>query len=145
MAKIEFDREDDRAFFLDPKDHFARKEMVYEVRRDGLTGHVSRIVSFRRKIPEIKLDETLIEGSKKDCPFCPEKIPFATPRFVPEIAPEGRLERGQATLFPNSFPYARYSCVVVLSRDHFVDLDQFSVEMLVDAFSLGQEGIRRVK
>ena len=104
MNKIEFYRRKDEAWFLDPKENFARKSISFEMRRDPLTGHISRIVSFRRKIPEIKVNEEVLEASKKNCPFCPEQLCALTPLFIPEIASEGRLQRGGASLFPNSFP-----------------------------------------
>ena len=48
-------------------------------------------------------------------------------------------------LFPNSFPYARYNWVVVLSEEHFLPIDNFSVEILRDGFLVAQEGIERVR
>jgi len=145
VNKIEFYRRKDEAWFLDPKEDFARKSISFEMRRDPLTGHISRIVSFRRKIPEIKVNEEVLEASKKNCPFCPEQLPALTPLFIPEIASEGRLERGGASLFPNSFPYARHSWVVVLSKEHFLSLDQLSTEVLMDGFLVAQEATARVE
>jgi galactose-1-phosphate uridylyltransferase len=48
-------------------------------------------------------------------------------------------------LFPNSFPYAQWNWVVVLSEEHFLHLDQFSVEILRDGFLVGQEGIEKLE
>ena len=143
MNRIEFYRRKDEAWFLDPRENFARKSISFEMRRDPLTGHISRIVSFRRKIPEIKVNEEVLEASKKNCPFCPEQLPALTPLFIPEIASEGRLHKGGASLFPNSFPYARHSWVVVLSKEHFLSLDQLSTEVLMDGFLVAQEASRK--
>ena len=43
-----------------------------------------------------------------------------TPRLRDEIAPEGRIRRGEAVLFPNLLPYAKHSSVSVYGPDrHF--------------------------
>lgn len=144
MAGIEFFKEEDQAWFLDPKEGFSKKSISLEIRRDGLTGHRCRILPYRRKVPEIVISPEMLEASKKVCPFCPEQIPSSTPKLLPEIAPEGRIHRGMACLFPNAFPYTRYNWVVVLCKEHFLYPDQFSVEMLNDGFLTAQEGIQRI-
>jgi len=145
VTRIEFDKKKDEAWLLDPKEQFARKRISFELRKDFLTGHASRILPFRFRIPETSIDAAMVEASRKSCPFCPEKISALTPRFVPEIASEGRIRKGTASLIPNFHPYARYSWVVILCEEHFLYLDQLSTEILTDAFSLAQDGIERVK
>jgi galactose-1-phosphate uridylyltransferase len=86
----------------------------------------------------------VLEASKKVCPFCPDQMASLTPKLPPEIAPEGRIRRGGAWLFPNAFPYARYNWVIVLCKDHFLYPDQFSIEMLRDGFLVSQEGIKKI-
>jgi UDPglucose--hexose-1-phosphate uridylyltransferase len=145
MAQIKFNRKEMRTTFLDPGNGFARKELVLEVREDLLTGRRSRILPFRRR--ELSVKETsldTIESSKKGCPFCPAQIDSLTPKFVPEIAPEGRIRRGDALAFPNSFPYTQYNWVIVLSKDHFLPLDRFTGRILIDGFGAGQEAIGRL-
>jgi galactose-1-phosphate uridylyltransferase len=144
MAGIEFFKKKDQAWFLDPKEGFSKKSIILEIRKDDLTGHRSRILPYRRKHPEIVISPEMLEASKKVCPFCPEQILSSTPKLLPEIAPEGRIRRRRACLFPNAFPYARYNWVIVLCEDHFLYPDQFSVEMLSDGFLLAQEGIQRI-
>ena len=145
MSKIEFYGKQEQASFLEPKEEFARKTVSFELRKDCLTGHASRLLPFRRKIPEINIDVNLIDSSKKTCPFCPERLASVTPKFVPEIAPEGRIEKGEASLIPNASPYARHSWVVILCRDHFLPMRQFSKEILQNGFGLASEGIRRAR
>jgi len=71
VARIEFYRKEVQTWFLDPKEDFKKKEVVFEVRRDDLTGHVSRILPFRRrKLSEEETSLEVLEASKKDCPFC---------------------------------------------------------------------------
>lgn len=136
---------EDRVWFLDPQQGFQPRELRIEVREDPLTGHRSRILPFRRRFPEGALPADLIEASRKGCPFCPEQIETLTPRLVPEIAAEGRIRKGRATLFPNSFPYAKNNWVVALTEDHFLQIDRFTPEILQDAFEAAQEGISRLE
>lgn len=144
MAEIEFFKREVQTSFLDPKEGFSRKSISFEMRRDGLTGHRSRILPYRRKYPEIVISPEMIEASRKICPFCADQISSFTPKILPEIAPEGRIRRGAAWLFPNAFPYARYNWVIVFCEEHFLYPDQFSVEILRDGFLAAQEGIQRI-
>jgi galactose-1-phosphate uridylyltransferase len=144
VAEIKFEKREERAELLDQREGYARKGISFETRIDPLTGHVSRILPFRRRLTEAVISQEVLEASKKGCPFCPDQVDSMTPKFIPEIAPEGRLRKGRAVSFPNSFPYARYNWVVVLSDDHFYHLDQFSTEILKDGFLVAQEGIKRI-
>lgn len=145
MGKIDFQKKVVHASFLDPKESFSRKDLTFEIRKDPLTGHHSRILPFRRRLPDTKIPTESIEASRKGCPFCLDGIDAFTPRFIPEIAPEGRIQKGRAVLFPNSFPYARHNWVVALTEDHFLQLDRFTNEILRDAFLVAREGIARVE
>jgi len=145
VAPFKFFRKEGEASFLDPKEGFSRKCVSFEIRTDDLTGHISHIVPFRRKLPEVRVPAEMIDASKKICPFCIDQITSSTPKFSPEIAPEGRIRRGSAWLFPNAFPYARYNWVIVLCEEHFLYPDQFSVEMLRDGFLVAQEGFKRIE
>jgi UDPglucose--hexose-1-phosphate uridylyltransferase len=145
VAEIEFYKKENRVFLLDPNEGFSRKELVFEVRKDPLIGHKSRILPFRRRrLSKTEISSEILEASKKGCPFCPDQISSSTPKLIPEIAPEGRIRKGRALLFPNSFPYTRYNWVVVFSEEHSLYLDQFSVEILRDGFLVAQDGIERV-
>src|SRR4030042_3322120 len=144
MSEIQFFKKEDQSWFLDPKKGFSKKFISFEIRRDDLTGHISRILPYRRKYPEIVIPPEMLEASQKVCPFCVNQISSSTPKLLPEIASEGRIHRGGAWLFPNAFPYARYNWVIVLCEDHFLYPDQFSVEILKDGFLVAQEGIKRI-
>ncbi len=144
MGRIEFEKIEDRSELLDPREGYARKGISFETRKDPLTGRISRILPFRRKLSETSVSQEVVDASRKGCPFCPGQVDSSTPKFVPEMAPEGRLRRGGAVSFPNSFPYARYNWVVALSDEHFYYLDQFTPEILKDGFLVAQEGISRV-
>ena len=49
MARIEFHKREVQTWFLDPQEDFQEKQFTFEVRKDDLTGHVSRILPFRRR------------------------------------------------------------------------------------------------
>ncbi len=144
LGKIQFEKREERAEFLDQREEYSRKIIPIEIRKDPLTGHLSRILPFRRKLLETDLSQEILEASKRGCPFCPDQVESFTPKFTPEIAAEGRIRKGRAISFPNAFPYAHYNWVVVLSEEHFYHLDQFSAEILRDGFLAAQEGIQRV-
>jgi len=145
LANIEFLKREEVSIFMDPNDGYTKKAIYFEVRKDPLTNHISRILPYRRKFSEIIIGSDKIEASKQACPFCPEKISSLTPKLPPEIAPEGRIKRGDAILIPNSFPYAKYNWLVIFSSEHFLSLEQFDLEKLTNAFLLAQDGIRRLR
>lgn len=60
-----------------------------------------------------------------------------------EISAEGRISIGGATGFPNLFPAGTYGNVVVLCRDHFLNLNQLKPEIYEEGLSVSVEIIRR--
>jgi len=84
---------------------------------------------FRLVAPDLS---RVIDASRPGCPFCPERILSVTPRLPDAIARGGRVQRGEATLFPNISPYDRHSVVVALTREHFVAADRFTAVQLAD-------------
>src|SRR5205085_7015746 len=96
----------------------AEVRMQIELRVDPLTGHSSRILPERGLMPPADFDlQRLARQTAETCPFCPERIERSTPRLAPEIAPSGRVTRGEAVLFPNLHAYASHSVVSVYSVD----------------------------
>ena len=140
-----FKKRDSQSVLLDFTDEFKEKVIPLEVRTDYFTGCVSRILEFRHKWPESSLNGEAIEKSKATCPFCPQLRDSFTPKFPSSIAPEGRIQYGNAVVLPNAFPYSRYCGVTLFSDDHFLSLDQFTPEVLHDAFAAGVSYIERVK
>jgi len=84
----------------------------------------------------------MVEESK-GCIFCPENVLQKTPKFIKEIAPEGRISIGKAVGFPNLFPAGTYGSVVVLCEEHFLNLHQFTVQIYEEGFSVAIEIIRK--
>jgi UDPglucose--hexose-1-phosphate uridylyltransferase len=142
---IEFRRALKETRFLDPASGFAESRRVSEIRRDPLTGRASRVLQIPARLPSKPDLAALVEKSLRfGCPFCPDKALSATPEFPPDIVPEPRIRVGDATLVCNMFPYDTYSAVCIVSGQHFVAIDGFTEQMLVDAFSACQTYLRIV-
>jgi galactose-1-phosphate uridylyltransferase len=124
-----------RAVFLDPFNSFNAGGRECEIRTNPLTGRNTRILFFpERALPEPNIDEL----KKRDtgfCPFCPENIEKITPKFNPELFAKERYSAGEAVCFPNASPYDENGAVTVITKKHFVLSDEFTENMLKDAFS----------
>jgi UDPglucose--hexose-1-phosphate uridylyltransferase len=103
-----------------------------EVRRDPLTGRSGRVAHFKGFTLVAPDLSTVVSDSRSACPFCPERVLEVTPLMPSTAVPSGRIRRGEAVLFPNISPYDRSSVVTVLSREHFLEANQFSSVQLVD-------------
>lgn len=143
MLMIEFRSKAVTTTIMDPREDFARKEIVTEIRYDPLTGESGRLAHFGMIKPQ-KEDFSSWDTpeNRSRCPFCPPNIDKVTPRFEPDILPEGHLHRGEATLLPNISPYDSFSALAVMSRDHLVPLEKLSFHLLKDAFEAGVEFFR---
>lgn len=130
----------------DDSGEFAVTEVPLEFRFDPLTGRTCRVVRFsldRIIRPDI---ETLVQRSREmPCPFCQPLVEQITPRFPPDVIPEGVIRRGKALVFPNTSPWDVYGVVVVISDEHFIPLDGFDTETVLNAMLAAQEYIRVVE
>jgi len=113
-----------------------------EVRIDPLTKRRSRIITWALP-PQDKFDFSKMAQESKGCIFCPENVLQKTPQFLNEISSEGRISVGGAIGFPNLYPAGTYGSIVVLSSDHFLNLNQFTSEIYEEALSVSVEIIRR--
>ena len=142
---IEFQREIKRGRFLDPRNEFKETTVDSEIRTDPLTGATGRICHFAFSSgPPGDLD-AILEKSLEFCPFCPDKVRDITPRFPADMIPEGRLDHGQAVLFPNLFPYDDLSAISVISEGHFHPMDDIPEAVIADGLSVAREFYRRVE
>ncbi len=121
-----------------------------EVRLDPLTGHQSILSSALSGKTSILFPETdyeyfreRIEATKDRCFMCGGRWRENTPRYPSRLIPEGRIERGEAVLFPNLFPIAAYHAVVKVGESHGRMPDEFSPGLLYDALSVTREFIWR--
>ena len=121
---------------LDPFQEMRRRTVASEIRFDPLTGRSSRICHFM-KLQWQKPDlAELAEKTAPFCPFCPERIMEITPRFPPEILPEGRLVDADRVLFPNLAPYEALSAVAVMGAAHYVPMTALVPDTIAAAFEL---------
>lgn len=142
---IQFARRQKQARYLDPRANYQETTIACEIRRDPLTGRSGRVahgLGFTIR----PLDVTpLIAVSHASCPFCPERIFTVTPKFPSTIVPEGRLQRGEAVIFPNLVPYDEHSAVTAICQAHYIPLDQFTQAQLVDAFTVCRNYLHAVQ
>ena len=143
---IDFKKESLASRFLDPQNGFQERVLPFELRTDPLTR--KRAVVYQRSrltLPRKDLSAVIEKSLGTACPFCPGAIEAVTPKFIAELVPEGRMQVGEAYIVPNIRPYAPYSAVLVISRQHFVGLNEFTREMLVNALLGCQQYLGRVR
>ncbi|MBX6378143.1 MAG: hypothetical protein IRY95_06285, partial [Clostridia bacterium] len=131
---IRFERREKVTRYLDPRNEHREVRIRSEVRWDPLTRRTARVahfVGFRLRPVDFS---QAVEASRAVCPFCPERILEVTPRFPPDIIPDGRVHRGETVVFPNLSPYDEHSAVAAISREHYIPLDGFRPQLLMDAF-----------
>ena len=131
---IRFERREKIARYLDPRTNFQETTIACEMRRDPLTGRSGRVahgLGFHISPLDVA---PLVAASQPSCPFCPDRLFKVTPKFPVQIVPGGRLQRGEAVLFPNLVPYDEHSAVTVMSQEHYVPLGNFTQPQLFDAF-----------
>ena len=113
---------------------FIRNRVEY--RFDLLTHAQCRINPERAKRVKqaggaLELNE-IANRTEERCPFCPERIEEKTPRFPGEKWKEERIKLGETLIFPNLNPFGENHAVGIISQAHFLDLDEFGMEMLRD-------------
>lgn len=113
-------------------------DRTIEVRVNPVTGRTCRITYSRGEEREPGA-ETLpapppFAEDRDSCPFCRARLFTHTPKLPPDLCPEGYMVRGTSTLFPNLFPYGRYSAVSIFDDNHFVEIGTASLQSYVDSF-----------
>lgn len=131
--------------FKNPFKAFSLDELSLEIRYDPLTGQTSRVFDLPYE-PIEKPDFKAMMQQTQDmpCPFCPESIQKATTLYPEDIIPEGRVNIGEAHLFPNLLPLDRYTGVCVMTETHFVALEDLTADIMKDAFMAALSFIKRV-
>jgi UDPglucose--hexose-1-phosphate uridylyltransferase len=150
MARISFDSWQQTACFHNPLNGGQLDRQPIEVRLDPLTGHQSIFNAALEDKAGILFPDTDADylqqraaETRAQCFLCDERWRETTPRYPEELCPGGRLERGEAVLFPNLFPLAGYHAVVMVGKQHFRTLDNFPAELLCDALGVALDFIRR--
>jgi len=113
-------------------------ERPIEIRTHPVTGRRCRITFSRSAEKEAgtrQLPEPPPHAGQTDrCPFCPSQRETHTPRFPSDFHAQGRMRHGRSVLFPNLFPYARYSAVSLFDDRHFVEIGTASAASYSDCF-----------
>lgn len=131
--------------FLDPTQGFTEQSVSFEYRIDPLTRQRSRVADLKFRIVDAPdLQDVIDKSSRRSCPFCKDTVETMTPKFVPGFIAEGRIARGSALVFPNFMPYDQHNALTVFSTDHFIGLNDFSDQLLVDGFLASQEYFQKV-
>ena len=142
---VEFKKITGENTYLDPNHNFEIKRATFEIRFDPLTQATGRIVHIRVPKPDPSDRDRMVERSLEiGCPFCGDSMARMAAKFPPDLAPDGRIQRGRATVIPNVIPFDAYAAVCLFSDDHFIPLDGFSPDLLRDAFLACQDFFLRV-
>jgi galactose-1-phosphate uridylyltransferase len=150
MANILFKSEKHEASFHSPLQDMQLVNQSLEVRFDPLTGHQSVFNSAledkaKLSFPDTDFDylEQRAEETEQSCFLCPPDWRKNTPRYPEVFLSSGRLEKGQATLFPNLFPVAAYHGMIRLGDKHLRKLNDLPAWLLDDGFSAALDFVRR--
>lgn len=145
MPKISFEKHLQKQEFLNVLKGYERESFEVEVRHDPLFGNTSvynKLLKGKIKVIFGASDQGLIDEmvrqSEKNCILCGGKIENNTPKYPEEISESGRVHQGEAVLFPNLFPIAKYHAVISVSKAHFLRLCEFTPELISDAFTASQ-------
>jgi galactose-1-phosphate uridylyltransferase len=151
--RIPFTSRRSQARLLSPLQDFEEVTSQTELRLDPLTKRVAIVglnLAGKRTVLYNETDEivlqALVESSRPQCFFCPERVEEVTPRYPEDIlrsSRDGRLKRGDCLLFPNLFPLTEFHAVVALGSKHFLALSEFSPELLVDGLGVAVEFVRQ--
>lgn len=134
------------ANFITPEGNEVKR--IIEIRTNPITLRTSRVTLSRIDEKE-KGTETLPSpppdaNQKAECPFCQPQVMSQTPRHMDDLLPTGRLVQGDSILFPNLYPYGRYSAVSLFDDSHFVEIGMASVSSYRDSFLNSAAYLRRI-
>lgn len=123
-------------------------EKPVEIRTDPITGRTARVTFAQAAEKETAVD-ALPEPppaaqEQAVCPFCQPQLAMQTPTLADNLGGTDRLELGTSTLFPNLFPYGRYSAVSLFDNRHFVKIGQASVQSYADSFRNCRDYLNKV-
>ncbi|NPA49400.1 MAG: hypothetical protein GXO20_05410 [Thermodesulfobacteria bacterium] len=148
---ISFRKEKHIKTFHNPLNNFAPESQEVEIRFDPLLDHFAvfnpaledKVRLFFGK-HDWSLVEKVAEATREQCFMCPPKVREITPKYPEDFIPEGRLVRGECTLFPNLFPTTPRHAVIAVGEAHFRRLEDFSPELVADGLALGLDFLRLV-
>ena len=137
-----------KARLFNPMRGFEMEEQVLERRFDPLTGLSTFVVKGRFQYVEKyfntdkQLLERLIKTSKSNCPFCPERIELATPKFPKDVADDGRIKVGNCVAFPSLYAHSDFNAIVVLGPKHFAYPKELGADTLAEGLEAGLKALK---
>jgi UDPglucose--hexose-1-phosphate uridylyltransferase len=141
-SPIQFRADQITARFLSPEGAEVTKSL--EVRFDPLLGTSSRIAEGVILSKADKGALAPLQTPNANCPFCPDRVRKVTPQVLRAIRSGGRLQRGESLLFPNLVPYSQYAAVAVFTERHWVALNGFTPQLLLDNLAVALDYVRKV-
>jgi len=135
---------------LNPLKNFEEDTVTFEYRTDPLTRRNTTVIKgmanyvSRFSISDKEILNSLIEKTRMNCPFCPESVKNKTPMFTQDFLAEGRIFVGDAIVIPNLLGHAERSILVVLSKQHFLKLKDFTPKLIFEGFKGGLAYLKRL-
>jgi galactose-1-phosphate uridylyltransferase len=146
LREMEFKTVKERFEFFNPMNDMKKDTQIVEYRTDPLTGTTciyNPATAEKARLFYGPTDRAALrkfaEQTKELCFFCPEKLAASAAQFIDF----GTLQRGEAVLFPNLYAAYHDAAVIVLTKTHFLDLNEFTPQIFSDAISLGLEYVQR--
>ncbi len=139
--KIRFEKHFQQSSFHNPMLGGKLDIQELEIRRDPLTGRQSvfnanlgdKVALFFAPSDPV-LIERLARESEARCFLCGDQWKQATPLYPENIVPGGRVEVGDAVLFPNLFPVSQVHAVIRVGSSHYLPLPDLSSSLIGEAF-----------
>lgn len=151
MPAIIFESHESSFVIRNPRNNFAEETHSVEVRKDPLLGDRSVFNPFLKDKARAffgdndpGLIRALADESAKTCIFCEDRVEKVTPKYPPDIVPEGRIRTGEALLFPNLFSVGQYHAVVSLSTAHFLKLSEYKPVLIENGLKAAQDFLKAV-
>lgn len=149
--KIRFERRLQKSVLHNPMMEYRLDVQEIEIRRDPLTGRQS---VFNPRLEDkaalffgpsdYELIERLARESEARCFLCGDRWKRMTPAYPEEMIPGGRVEEGEAVLFPNLFPVSQVHAVIRVGSKHYIPLDEFSPRIIREAFLASRRFVERL-
>jgi UDPglucose--hexose-1-phosphate uridylyltransferase len=140
-VKIEFVKHVQKSTFHNPLMNNDLDTQELEIRRDPLTGVQSvfnprledKVAMFISGC-DMALIEKMARESEPRCFLCGDRWQAMTPTYPADLVPTGRIQVGQAVLFPNIFPAGQIHAVIRVGEKHYVPLAEFDPVRVGEAF-----------
>jgi len=140
-ANLEFLKHLQKSTFYNPLLNNELDTQELEIRLDPLTNAQSvfnprledKVAMFYGS-SDTALMEKMAAESEPRCFLCEDRWQAMTPTYSSDLVPDGRIQVGEAVLFPNIFPAGQIHAVIRVGRKHYVPLAEFDPVAVTEAF-----------